>query len=60
MIAELQTDLALARKRLKETTSRRARYEKLIQETEQAYSKIVESSQTLLDILHQETESLAE
>lgn len=64
--AKIQSDLAVLNKRLAQLNdsiarklSSRNEYEKTIQETEEAYLKILESSQTLLTVLKRESVSLA-
>ena len=63
--AKIQQDLAVLNKRLSQLNDSVARkvasrneYEKTIQETEAAYLKILESSQTLLTVLKRESVSL--
>jgi Sjoegren syndrome nuclear autoantigen 1 len=65
MKAKIQQDLAVFTKRLAETNEELAKkiqakneYDRTIQETESAYMKILESSQTLLQVLKRETVSL--
>lgn len=65
MKAKIQQDLALLSKRLGEINEDLAKniqtkneYDRTIQETEAAYMKILESSQTLLQVLKRETASL--
>ncbi|KAL5039943.1 Sjoegren syndrome nuclear autoantigen 1 [Batrachochytrium dendrobatidis] len=60
LIQQLQEDLTLAQNALSKSLDKKAKYDKLIKETEMAYSTLVDSSQTLLDIVHQETQSLDE
>lgn len=63
--AKIQQDLALFTKKLAEINEELAKkilakneYDRTIQETEAAYMKILESSQTLLQVLKRETVSL--
>ncbi len=63
--AKIQQDLALLTKRLAEINedlakkiTTRNEYDRTIQETEAAYMKILESSQTLLQVLKRETNNL--
>ena len=63
--AKVQKEIALMTERLKKTneslvrkTQARNEYDRTIQETEAAYMKILESSQTLLQVLKRETVSL--
>lgn len=63
--AKIQQDLALFTKRLSEINEelskkilQRNEYDRTIQETEAAYMKILESSQTLLQVLKRETVNL--
>jgi Sjoegren syndrome nuclear autoantigen 1 len=63
--AKIQQDLALMTKRLGELNEELAKniltrneYDRTIQETEGAYMKILESSQTLLQVLKRETVGL--
>ena len=63
--AKIQQDLALMTKRLGEINEELAKnmqtrneYDRTIQETEAAYMKILESSQTLLQVLKRETVTL--
>lgn len=63
--AKIQQDLAIFTKRLAEVNEELAKkvqtrneYDRTIQETEAAYMKILESSQTLLQVLKRETVSL--
>ena len=63
--AKIQKDLSILTERLSkinETLSRKVQarneYDKTIQETEAAYMKILESSQTLLHVLKRETVNL--
>eukprot|EP01039_Chlorochromonas_danica_P001055 gene1055-1143_t len=63
---KIQQDLALLTKKLADITDELARknqtlneYNRTIQETEAAYMKILESSQTLLQVLRRETGALA-
>ena len=63
--AKIQRDLSILTDRLSTITEPRARkiqarneYEKTIQDTESAYMKILESSQTLLQVLKRETVNL--
>jgi Sjoegren syndrome nuclear autoantigen 1 len=65
MKAKLQQDLALMTKRLGEINEELAKniqtrneFDRTIQETEAAYMKILESSQTLLQVLRRESVSL--
>ncbi|GAQ79460.1 hypothetical protein KFL_000310110 [Klebsormidium nitens] len=64
--AKIQGDLAVLTKRLAQVNeslgrkvASRNEYEKTIQETEAAYQKILESSQTLLAVLKRESISIA-
>jgi Sjoegren syndrome nuclear autoantigen 1 len=57
-IAQLSNSLALATQEIKKKTLLRDEYDRLISETEEAYGKIVESSQTLLKVLHTEVQTL--
>jgi Sjoegren syndrome nuclear autoantigen 1 len=63
--AKIQQDLAILTKRLGEVNEDLAKkmqarneYDRTIQETEAAYMKILESSQTLLQVLKRETNNL--
>ena len=63
--AKIQNDLRILTKRLARLNDNLARkiasrneYDKTIQETEAAYMKILESSQTLLHVLKRETVNL--
>jgi Sjoegren syndrome nuclear autoantigen 1 len=63
--AKIQQDLAIFTKRLSEVNEELAKkiqtrneYDRTIQETEAAYMKILESSQTLLQVLKRETQNL--
>jgi len=63
--AKIQQDLAIFTKRLSEVNEELAKrlqtrneYDRTIQETEGAYMKILESSQTLLQVLKRETQNL--
>eukprot|EP01040_Poterioochromonas_malhamensis_P023519 gene23519-28872_t len=63
--SKIQQDLALLTKRLAEINedlakkiTTRNEYDRTIQETEAAYMKILESSQTLLQVLKRETNNL--
>mmetsp|Transcript_16971 Transcript_16971/g.20459 ORF Transcript_16971/g.20459 Transcript_16971/m.20459 type:complete len:118 (-) Transcript_16971:351-704(-) len=63
--AKIQNDLTVLTKRLAQTNDQIARkvtsrndYDKTIQETEAAYLKILESSQTLLTVLKRESVSI--
>lgn len=63
--AKIQQDLAVFTKRLSEVNEElskklqtRNEYDRTIQETEAAYMKILESSQTLLQVLKRETQNL--
>ena len=63
--AKVQKEIAILTDRLKKVneslvrkTQARNEYDKTIQETEAAYMKILESSQTLLHVLKRETVSL--
>jgi len=63
--AKIQQDLALMTKRLGEINEDLAKnlqakseYDRTIQETETAYMKILQSSQTLLEVLKRETTTL--
>lgn len=63
--AKIQQDLAILTKRLAEINedlarkiTTRSEYDRTIQETEAAYMKILESSQTLLAVLKRETNNL--
>jgi sjoegren syndrome nuclear autoantigen 1 len=64
--AKIQQDLALFTKKLAEVNEELAKkiqgkneYDRTIQETEAAYMKILESSQTLLQVLKRETVTLS-
>ena len=64
--AKIQSDLAVLNKRIAQLNdsitrklSSRNEYERTIQETEAAYLKILEGSQTLLTVLKLESDSLA-
>ena len=57
-ITQLSNTLALAAQEIKKKTLLRDEYDRLISETESAYSKIVESSQTLLQVLNTEVQTL--
>ncbi|OAJ44449.1 hypothetical protein BDEG_27674 [Batrachochytrium dendrobatidis JEL423] len=59
LIQQLQEDLTLAQNALSKSICVVSCPE-TINETEMAYSTLVDSSQTLLDIVHQETQSLDE
>ena len=65
LAAKIQNDLRILTERLARTNDNLARkissrneYDKTIQETEAAYMKILESSQTLLHVLKRETVNL--
>lgn len=64
--AKIQNDLAILTRRLAHLNEKLSRqiasrneYDRTIQETEAAYSKILESSQTLLTVLKRETVNIA-
>lgn len=57
-ITQLSNNLALAAQEIKKKTLLRDEYDRLISETESAYGKIVESSQTLLRVLNTEVQTL--
>ncbi|KAI8923274.1 hypothetical protein BC831DRAFT_511672 [Entophlyctis helioformis] len=56
LINQLQDELHQVRLSQSAVNDKKQRYDKLIKETEHAYAKILESSQTLLDVLHQGTQ----
>jgi sjoegren syndrome nuclear autoantigen 1 len=58
-IAALQQKLQQIDRDLKQKQKLKLEYESLISDTETAYLKIVDSSQTLLDILQKQTNSLS-
>mmetsp|Transcript_28053 Transcript_28053/g.44500 ORF Transcript_28053/g.44500 Transcript_28053/m.44500 type:complete len:115 (-) Transcript_28053:170-514(-) len=57
-LAELTEQLQRLNASIAKKTQSRNDYEKTIQETEAAYMKILESSQTLLHVLKRETQNL--
>jgi len=64
--AKIQNDLAILTRRLAHLNEKLSRqiasrneYDRTIQETEAAYTKILESSQTLLTVLKRETVNIA-
>merc|ERR1719413_60574 len=65
--AKMQKELALLQERLshlghstEKKSKQRQEYDKTIQDTEAAYMKIMESSQTLLHVLKRETNNLGD